>query len=121
MPDAHRRYAEWTPSRILRWAETIGPQTAAIAREVMERRPHPEQGFRSCLGIIRLAKQYDVERLERACRRARAIGALSYRSVQSILKTGLDQQPVPPAPLPEQVVLIHDHIRGPEYYERGET
>lgn len=120
MPKSHQKYAEWTPSRIIRWAETIGPETTAMAREVMEHRPHPEQGFRSCLGIIRLAKQYETERLERACKRARAIGALSYRSVESILKTGLDQQPVPPAP-PEQVVLFHDHIRGPEYYEKGES
>jgi transposase len=121
MPKSHQKYAEWTPSRIMRWAETIGPETAAMAREVMEHRPHPEQGFRSCMGIIRLAKEYDTERLERACKRARAIGALSCRSVTSILKTGLDQRPVPPAPLPEQVVLIHDHIRGPEYYEKGES
>jgi transposase len=121
MPDAHRRYAEWTPSRMIRWAETIGPETALTVRQVLESRPHPEQGFRSCLGIIRLADRYDTARVEGACQRARRIGAPSYRSVKSILKNGLDQVPLPaPAPEPE-LPLFHDHIRGPEYYEKGEA
>jgi transposase len=115
MPDAHRRYGDWSPSRIIRWAETIGPETAATARAVLARRPHPEQGFRSCLGIIRLARRYGAERVELACRRARAIGAPSYRSVQSILATGLDQlQPSPPT---EERYVLHEHIRGADYYD----
>jgi transposase len=119
MPDAHRRYGDWSPARIVRWAETIGPETAATVRVVLERRPHPEQGFRSCLGIIRLAQRYDVARLEQACRRARAIGAPSYRSVQSILKHGLDTTALP-APLPTTPPLVHEHVRGPGYFTNGE-
>lgn len=82
---------------------------------MLARRPHPEQGFRSCLGIIRLARRYGAERVERACRRARAIGAPSYRSVQSILATGLDQ--LQPSPLIEERYVLHEHIRGADYYE----
>src|SRR5262249_52414429 len=96
-PDSHRRYAEWTPSRLIRWAETIGPATAAVVRRILERRPHPEQGFRSCLGLLGLARRYEPARVEHACQRARTVGAASYRSVKSILKHGLDRQP-PPAP-----------------------
>ena len=113
-PDAHRRYAEWTPSRLIRWAETIGPATAAVVRQILERRPHPEQGFRSCLGILSLARRHDAARVEQACRRARALGAASYRSVKSILTHGLDRQPLP-AP-PTGPALAHEHIRGPAYY-----
>ena len=113
-PDAHRRYAEWTPSRLIRWAETIGPATAAVVRQILERRPHPEQGFRSCLGILSLARRHDAARVEQACRRAHALGAASYRSVKSILTHGLDRQPLP-AP-PTGPALAHEHIRGPAYY-----
>jgi transposase len=116
MPDSHRRYAEWSPSRLIRWAAQIGPETAATVRAVLAGRPHPEQGFRSCLGIIRLANRYDRDRLERACRRARTLGAPRYRSVQSILKHGLDAQPLP-EPLPAQLPLAHENIRGPAYYQ----
>lgn len=114
-PDSHRRYAEWSPSRLIRWAEKIGPETQALVTAILERKPHPEQGFRSCLGILRLATRYSPERLEHAAARARAIGALRYRSVQSILKSNLDRQPVlvaDPPPCPG-----HDNIRGAAYYD----
>jgi len=114
-PDSHRRYAEWTPSRLLRWAETIGPATAAVVRLILERRPHPEQGFRSCLGLLSLARRHDPARVEQACQRARAVGATSYRSVKSILAHGLDRQPLP-AP-PTAPALLHEHIRGAAYYD----
>ena len=117
-PDAHRRYAEWTPSRLIRWAETIGPATAAVVRQILERRPHPEQGFRSCLGILSLARRHDAARVEQACRRAHALGAASYRSVKSILTHGLDRQPLP-AP-PTGPAPAHEHIRGPAYYHAPE-
>jgi len=121
MPDAHRRYAEWTPSRIIQWALTRGPETAATVRAILTRRPHPEQGFRSCLGIIRLGDRYDVARLERACHRARTLGAPSYRSIKSILEHGLDQVALP-APVPEPtLVLPHEHIRGAGYYTKGDA
>ena len=115
MPDSHRRYAEWTPSRMIRWANSIGPETAAVVRHVLETRPHPEQGFRSCLGIIRLADRYSKERVERACRRARAIGSPSYKSVRSILATGLDaQQPSSPQ---LRLPIDHGNLRGADYYQ----
>ncbi len=117
-PASHRRYAEWTPSRMIRWAETIGPETASVVRHVLETKPHPEQGFRSCLGIIRLADKYTKPRVEAACRRARQIGSASYKSVRSILATGLDgQQPS----LPELCLPPHHHnLRGANYYQQEE-
>lgn len=115
MPESHRRHAEWTPSRIAAWAAQSGPQTAALVEGVMAARPHPEQGFRSCLGIMRLGRRYGDERLERACARALSIRALSYRSVESILKHGLDRQPLP-VPAPAPAVINHANVRGPDYY-----
>ena len=116
MPEAHRRHAEWTPSRIVRWAEQTGPAVAALVAAIMASRPHPEQGFRSCLGIMRLGRRYGDARLEAAAARALAIRALSYRSVESILKSGLDGLPLPGT---EQVTTIGDHanVRGAGYYE----
>lgn len=115
MPKSHQRYLEWTPSRILSWAESIGEATARVARTILESRPHPEQGFRSCLGILRLAKEFGTGRLEAACLRAEAIRACSYRSIHSILKNGLDRAPaveVTAAP-----VIKHANIRGAEYFD----
>ncbi len=114
MPKAHQRHLEWTPSRLIDWARTIGPQTAALVEAILADRPHPEQGYRSCLGILRLAKRYGATRLEAACARAGAVDARSYRHVDSILKHGLDQVPLaaPPAVRP----LVHEHVRGPQYY-----
>jgi transposase len=116
MPEAHRRHAAWTPGRIVAWAERSGPATGALVTEIMASRPHPEQGFRSCLGIMRLGRRYGDERLEAACARALAIRGLSYRSVESILKAGLDGVPLPGA---EPVTSIggHANVRGPAYYE----
>src|SRR5207253_2178852 len=97
---------------------TIGPAPAAVVRQILERRPHPEQGFRSCLGILSLARRHDAARVEQACRRAHALGAASYRSVKSILTHGLDRQPLP-AP-PTGPAPAHEHIRGPAYYHAPE-
>src|SRR5437899_3335327 len=114
MPKAHQRHLEWTPSRIIGWAQTIGPQTAALVEAILADRPHPEQGYRSCLGILRLAKRYEAARLEAACARALTAGARSYRHVAAILKRGLDRLPsgTPPAAAP----VVHENIRGSEYY-----
>jgi transposase len=114
MPKSHQAHAAWSPSRFVRWAETIGPQTAALVTAVLADRPHPEQGYRSCLGILRLAKRYDAARLEAACARALAAGARSYRHVDAILKRGLDRTADAPAtaPLPP-----HENIRGRDYYQ----
>jgi transposase len=115
MPDSHRRHAEWTPSRIIAWAQRTGPATASLARAIMEARTHPEQGYRSCLGIIRLGDRYGADRLEAACARALGARALSYRSVESILSHGLDSQPLAPRPVPKPHGR-HHNLRGPDYY-----
>ena len=114
MPSSHRRYAEWTIERILRDAAAIGPSTAKLAALILETRPHPEQGYRACLGILRLARQYGADRLEAACDRGLDIGARSYGSIQSILKHGLDRRP--PQPLQRELLPDHPNIRGSRYY-----
>lgn len=119
MPKAHQQYLEWSPQRLIRWAEKTGPAAAQVVEHILASRPHPEQGYRSCLGILRLGQHYSPERLEAACRRAVAIQAFSYRSIESILKKGLDKQPLP-QPLPEAPVLRHDNVRGPAYDHQPE-
>ena len=116
MPEAHRRYAEWTPGRIVAWAERTGPATAALVAAIMAGRRHPEQGFRSSLGIMRLGRRYGDERLEAACARALAIRGHSYRSVESILKAGLDGVPLP-GDEPALTIGVHANVRGAAYYE----
>jgi transposase len=101
---------------MLNWAMTIGPRTADLIRYQLESRPHPEQGYRACLGIMRLARHYGQERLEAACARAVALGAMRYRSVASILKSGLDRQPLPEQPQPELPLPTHSNVRGSTYY-----
>lgn len=116
MPRAHREYAEWTPERLVRWARESGPAVGGLIERVMATRAHPQQGFRSCLGILRLSKKYGGERLEAACQRALAVGAVSYRSVRSILQVGLDQQEVPAGEPPAALPQAHENLRGPSYY-----
>lgn len=116
MPSAHRRHAEWTIERIQRTAARIGPSTARLVALILESRPHPEQGYRACLGILRLARQYGEPRLEAACDRGLDIAARSYGSIQSILKNGLDRQPRRPSRQNELVLPDHPNIRGPRYY-----
>lgn len=115
MPASHREYARWTPERVESWAAETGPACAAVTRAIMEAHPHPELGFRACLGVISLGRRYGGCRLEAACARALASGATRYRSVKSILERGLDSQPLTPQvsqlPLPD-----HDNVRGPGYY-----
>lgn len=114
MPDSHRRYLEWTPSRIISWAGRTGPATAALVEKIMQMKPHPEMGFRSCLGIIRLGKDFGTDRLEAACARALNAKAYSYKSVKSILTSGLDKAPAKEKP--GQLALEHSNIRGADYY-----
>ena len=116
MPDSHRRYLEWTPGRILAWANKTGPATGAFISELLTRRPHPEQGFRSALGVLRLAKRYGDARLEAACARASACQSFSYKSVESILKHNLDQQPLGER-APQRSHAVHPNVRGPNYYQ----
>ena len=118
MPKAHQQHREWSPSRLVAWAETVGPQTAALVAAILASRPHPEQGYRSCLGILRLARRDGATRLEAACARALAVGARSYRHVEAILKHGLDRCPLPDAgPAPPARPVVHDQLRGPTYYQ----
>lgn len=114
MPSSHRRYAEWTPARILASAEKLGPSVAAFCQIVMEDRPHPEQGFRTCLGVLSLAKSFEPNRLDAACRRGVTIKARSVSSIRSILKTGLDRAFLEPEA--EELPLQHPNIRGQNYY-----
>jgi transposase len=115
MPASHRAHREWTPQRLIAWGERIGTATAALVRWQMEHRPHPEQGYRACLGLRRLTRQFGEARLEAACARALAIRSPTYRSVASILAAGLDREPLPAAAA--QVSLpLHENLRGPDYY-----
>ena len=114
-PKAHQKHLEWSPSRLIRWGESIGASAGALVHKILESRPHPEQGYRACLGLMSLAKKYSPERLEAACFRALRSGAHSYRSVKSILEHGLDRVPLDP-----QVELSlpaeHENVRGAAYY-----
>lgn len=114
MPSSHRRYGEWTPAKIREEAARIGPMLSLLVEKIIEDRPHPEQGYRSCLGIIGLAKRFGPERLEAAALRALEIQARNYPSVKSILEKGLDQVPLRPSP--ERAPILHTNIRGRGYY-----
>ena len=114
-PKSHRAHLEWTPSRMVHWAESIGPNTAKLFERIMNDWPHPEMGYRGCLGIIRLAEKYSAQRVEAAAERALLTGACRYKSVESILKNSLDQTPVPSSS--PAITPPHDNIRGSEYFE----
>jgi transposase len=117
-PKSHQAHLEWPPSRMVQWAETIGPHTAQLFERILADKPHPEMGYRGCLGIIRLAKKYSNARMEAAAERALLTGACRYRSVASILKNSLDRQPLPATPgAPSTPPPRHDNIRGAEYFE----
>ena len=115
MPKAHQKHLEWSPSRIVSWANTIGPSTAKLCDSLLNERRHPEQGYRSCLGILRLGKKYGPQRLESACTRALSVGARSYRHVESILSHGLDQLE-PMERTAEHPPRKHENVRGPGCY-----
>jgi transposase len=117
-PKSHQAHLEWPPSRMVRWAEKIGPQTAQLFEKILNDKPHPEMGYRGCLGIIRLAKKYSEARVEAAAERALLTGACRHRSMSSILKNSLDRQPLPgSSSAPAATSPPHDNIRGAEYFE----
>jgi transposase len=116
MPKHHREYLEWSPERFIRWASKVGSATTAVIHGVLTSRPHPQQGYRTCLGILRLTTPYGDERLEAACTRALAFNALSYGSIASILEKGLDGRPLPDKGS-SSLAIEHDNIRGGHYYE----
>lgn len=115
MPEAHQKYLEWTPSRIVTWAQKIGPSTAQLVQTIIESRAHPEQAYRSCLGILRLEKHYSKERLEKASKRALKFGAHSFRSLKNILGSGLDRLQENDSNA-EPLLIPHENIRGSRYY-----
>jgi transposase len=115
MPSSHRRYADWTIDRIRREAVAIGPSAALLCDLILEHRPHPEQGFRACLGIVRLTRPFGAERVESAALRALEIGAMTYGSVKSILDNNLDRQNQPRRAANKPAIL-HSNIRGARYY-----
>jgi hypothetical protein len=116
MPPEHRRYAQWTPSRMIEWAGKTGPSTALLAEKIIASRKFPEQGYRAVLGLMRLGRDYGAERLERACARALRFGAVSYASVHSILAQGLDRQAAAESADGQAVLPFHENIRGGDYY-----
>src|SRR3989475_551354 len=121
MPHAHRAHAEWTPSRLISWAETTGPATAALVAGLLASKPHPEQGYRACLGLMRLSKTHGPARMDAACARALHLGAPSYRTVQNILASGADRIALPDASAASPRSPSHPNIRGRAYYTGEET
>jgi transposase len=115
-PRSHQAHLEWPPSRIVQWARTVGPFTAEVVEKILDSYPHPEMGYRSCLGIIRLGQRYPASRVEAAAQRALLTGAVRYRSLESILRRCLDQQPLT-TPSVEERNPTHDNIRGAEYFQ----
>ena len=114
MPSSHRRYADWTLERIKREAGEIGPNATALVEVILREKRHPEQGFRSCRGVVKLVERFGRERVEAACERALAIGTRSFSSVKSILDTKLDRKR--PENAAEGPAIVHDNIRGPTFY-----
>jgi transposase len=114
-PKSHQAHLDWTPDRFVRWGRELGPATAAVVTHILEHKPHPEQGYRSCLGLLSLKKRYTASRLEAACARAQVTGTMTYRSVKCILSAGLDALPVD---LPPTLTLptTHANVRGAAYY-----
>jgi transposase len=116
MPKAHQAYLEWTPTRLVEWANKTGSATAELVTAILRSRLHPQQGFRSCLGLMRLSDRYGAERLEAASGRALAIRSFSYKSVKSILDHGLDRQS-PAEPSASREPIVHANVRGAAYYQ----
>jgi transposase len=118
MPRAHRAHAEWTPSRLIAWAEQSGPATGRVVAGILEHRPHPEQGYRACLGLMRLGRVYGADRLEAACHRAERLRSYRYRTVEHILIHQQDRLPLED-PGPARPALTHENLRGATYYEEA--
>ncbi len=114
MPPAHQHYHEWSSQRLTRWAQSIGPHTAQLVQMLVDSRKHPQQAYRSCLGLLRLGSRYGEERLEAACRRALPAGICSYKGVKNILEAKLDQIEIeePVAVVPQ----AHENIRSQTHY-----
>src|SRR6185436_2720356 len=110
-PKSHRDYGDWPPSRVIGWAGSIGPSTAKVVEAILADRPHPEQGYRASLALIRNAKRYGRDRMEAACARAIEIGSPSRKSVEMILKRGLDRLPAAVGSK-DAPGAVHENVRG---------
>lgn len=119
MPLPHQRYLDWTPERIMAWAERAGYETYCLFQAILADRDHPYVAHRVCQGIVRLEKEYAIERIEAACKRANLVGVTRLESLKSILAHGLDRLPVAPKSEPEPI--RHENIRGADYYARKEV
>jgi len=117
MPAAHRAHMEWTPQRLIHWAQDIGPATGLTVTRILEQNKHPEQGYRTCLGLLSLAKRYGKDRLETACALALQLGAYRYRHVRDILVNNQDRTTAVSAGATQWVSPAHEHVRGPNYYQ----
>lgn len=115
LPANHQWYLSWSPERMTGWAERIGPSVKLVIEYLLKSRRHPQQAYRTCLGVLRLSKSYGANRLEAACLRALHVNAMSYRSIESMLKTGMDRHPLALDPTPS-TLPAHDNVRGPNYY-----
>lgn len=120
MPPRHRAYAEWSPQRFIQWAGKIGETTTKLIEKILAGHVYPEQAYRSCMGIIQLGRSYEKERIEAAAKRALKYNTCSFRSMKTILSSGLDQQPETPEPYGQMSLPFHENIRGPEYYQKSE-
>lgn len=121
-PKAHQRHLDWKPSRLIHWSNhDVGPYCGQAVAKLLASKPHPEQGYRACLGIMRLRRQYGVERLESACQRAVRLDACSYQCIKSILATATDRLPLPPNEAPAAAPIRHENLRGQAYYAPGES
>lgn len=117
MPKAHQKHLGWTPGRFMNWAIDIGPFTRDLVKHLLTNRPHPEQGFRSCVGLLNLSKRYGAVRLEQACKRALALGSPRRHSIASMLEKNLENAPLPPLSSQSLLLPVHDNIRGADYYQ----
>jgi transposase len=118
MPAAHRANLEWTPSKLIAWGRSVGPPVGELVEKILNTRPHPEHGYRACMGLKRLFKRYGPERLTAACQRALATGGVSYSSVDAILKHDLDRAPLLVEPVAKVVPIHHANLRGAAYYQQ---
>ena len=114
MPKSHQKYLEWTPAKLLSWSDEVGRATHEIVDHLFKHSQHPEIGYRASRGLVSLARHYGSQRLENACERAIKIGSLSYQSIASILKVGLDLVPIEAEPA--ELSQLHENVRGPAYY-----
>jgi transposase len=119
MPLSHQKHLEWNPTRIMSWAESNGPYTKELIKNILETRRFPEQGYRSCLGIFRLAKIYTAQRVENACRRAVSYRNYSFKSVKNILENNLDTHSN--VDTTGQSLPVHENVRGVDYYNENQT